>query len=188
MKTKKNTVKLTEGELKKIISESVKKIVNEEFGVDMEDTLAWVKKKKPNMSPKEQQRFAQNIINKRSNSSASTTSVSPNLSTYAEVKKAVIEYMNEKWPGDYENGKTHYKAALKALGFRSDGYDAYGANAYTNGKVRVTVYYDRGEGYWEMEESQGRSNTTDNFYNTSSEMHDAYGIYGRGSQEDPWNR
>lgn len=31
MKTKKNTVKLTEGELKKIISESVKKIVNEGY-------------------------------------------------------------------------------------------------------------------------------------------------------------
>ena len=79
METKKNTIKLTESELKRVISESVKRVLNEEFGIDMQDTLAWVQKKNPNMSPKEQQRFAQNIINKRgkSQTSASTNTPSP---------------------------------------------------------------------------------------------------------------
>ncbi len=38
-----------------------------------------------------------------------------------------------------------------------------------------------------MEEASGRSDTTDDFYNTSSEMRDEYGNYGRGDYEDPWN-
>ena len=109
------------------------------------------------------------------------------LRTYSEVSDAVYDYMENHWPGDLDNGKTHYKAALKGLGFWDDGYDEYGANAYSNGKVRVAVYYDRGDCCWQMEEANGKSDTTDNFYNTSSDMHDEYGIYGRGSLEDPWN-
>ena len=87
----------------------------------------------------------------------------------------------------WKKGKTHYKTALKALGFTRDGYDQYGAEAYSNGKVRVAVFYDRGEGYWDMEPASGKSDTTDDFYNSSSEMRDEYGNYGRGSYEDPWN-
>lgn len=36
-----------------------------EFGVDFDTTLEWVKKKNPNMSADEQEKFAQNIINKK---------------------------------------------------------------------------------------------------------------------------
>ena len=39
MKTKKNTVKLTEGELKKIISESVKRVLKENAAFDVQDNL-----------------------------------------------------------------------------------------------------------------------------------------------------
>lgn len=109
------------------------------------------------------------------------------LSTYKEVKEAVNKYHEEKHPDYLETGKTYYKEALKSLGFRSDGYDMYGSNAYTNGKVRVAVYYDRGDCFWIMEEAQGRSNTTDNFYNTASEMRNEFGVYGCGSMYDPWN-
>lgn len=112
----------------------------------------------------------------------------PVLRTYREVSDAVYDYAERNWPGDLESGKTHYKAALKALGFTRDGYDQYGADAYSNGKVRVAVFYDRGEGCWDMEEASGRSDTTDDFYNTSSEMQDEYGNYGSGSFEDPWNK
>ena len=35
------------------------------FGVDFDTTLEWVRKKNPNMSTEEQERFAQNIINKK---------------------------------------------------------------------------------------------------------------------------
>lgn len=114
-------------------------------------------------------------------------SKAPVLRTYKEVSDAVYDYTERNWPGDLERGKTHYKAALKALGFTRDGYDQYGAEAYSNGMVRVAVFYDRGEGYWDMEDASGKSDTTDDFYNTSSEMHDEYGNYGGGSFEDPWN-
>ena len=111
----------------------------------------------------------------------------PVLRTYKEVSDAVYDYTEKTWPGDLEMGKTHYKAALKALGFTRDGYDQYGAEAFSNGMVRVAVFYDRGEGFWDMEPASGKSDTTDDFYNTSSEMRDEYGNYGRGSFEDPWN-
>lgn len=117
----------------------------------------------------------------------SSSDKAPVLRTYKEVSDAVYDYTERNWPGDLDSGKTHYKAALKALGFMRDGYDQYGAEAYSNGKVRVAVFYDRGEGFWDMEEASGKSDTTDDFYNTSSEMHDEYGNYGRGSFEDPWN-
>lgn len=65
----KQTIRLNESQfnnfVKKVVKESVKRVLNEQYGVDFDDTLAWVKRKKPNMSPQEQERFAQNIINKR---------------------------------------------------------------------------------------------------------------------------
>ena len=61
----KKAIRLTESDLHRIVKESVNKILKEEFGVDFEDTLKWVQNKKPNMSPEEQKRFAQNIINKQ---------------------------------------------------------------------------------------------------------------------------
>ena len=179
------SIKLNEAHIRKIVKESVKRLLKEEYGVDFEDTLAWVKKKKPNMSPEEQQKFAANIIFKKKRESQQTSA--GQYKTFKEVEKAVRDLVNQKFPGDEERGVTHYKWALNALGFRADGYDQYGACAFTNGIVRVTVWYNR-EGYWCMEEASGRSETTDNFYNTSSEMHDVYGNYGRGGYTDPWNR
>lgn len=56
---------LQESKLRAIIKEGIQKVLNEEYGVDIKDTLAWVQKKHPDMSPEEQERFAKNIINKR---------------------------------------------------------------------------------------------------------------------------
>ena len=161
-------------------------LIMKNFGIDYESTLKWVQKKKPNMTLKEQEKFAKNIMAKKARENAMKESAKI-YRTYKDVENAVREYQIAHWPEDYENGKTHYKASLKALGFVEDAYDQYGACAYTNGIVRVAVFYDRGDCYWDMEEAQGYSATTDNFYNTSSEMHDMYGVYGRGSYEDPWN-
>lgn len=61
----KKTIRLTESELKGLIRESVKAVLNEQYGVDFEDTLRWVQKKNPNMSPEEQEQFAKNIIRKQ---------------------------------------------------------------------------------------------------------------------------
>lgn len=62
---KKQTIRLNENQLRQIVKESVKKVLNEEYGVDFEDTLRWVQKKNPNMPQEEQERFAKNIIKKR---------------------------------------------------------------------------------------------------------------------------
>lgn len=62
---KKQTIRLNESQLRRIVKESVKRVLKEEYGVDFEDTLRWVQKKNPNMSPEEQERFAKNIIRKR---------------------------------------------------------------------------------------------------------------------------
>ena len=51
--------------MRAIIKEGIKKVLNEEYGVDIQDTLAWVQRKHPDMSPEEQERFARNIIKKR---------------------------------------------------------------------------------------------------------------------------
>ena len=40
------------------MSAKMKKVLNEEYGVDFQDTLAWVQRKHPDMSPEEQERFA----------------------------------------------------------------------------------------------------------------------------------
>ena len=56
---------LQESKLRAIIKEGIKKVLNEEYGVDIQDTLAWVQRKHPDMSPEEQERFARNIIKKR---------------------------------------------------------------------------------------------------------------------------
>ena len=50
------TIRLTESNLHKIIKESVKQILrennilNEAYGIDIDDTLAWVQKKRPDLS------------------------------------------------------------------------------------------------------------------------------------------
>ena len=54
-----------ESKLRAIIKEGIQKVLNEEYGVDIQDTLAWVQRKHPDMSPEEQERFAKNIIKKR---------------------------------------------------------------------------------------------------------------------------
>ena len=177
---------LNEGHLRKIISESIRKMLKGEYGVDFDDTLAWVQRKRPDMTPQEQFKFAANIYFKKKREARQASA--KQYKTFDEVKKAVYAFSNENFPGDEERGVTHYKYALRILGFVPDGYDQYGAYAFTNGIVRVAVYYDRGDQCWYMEEASGRSETTDNFYNTSSEMHDERGNYGRGSYSDPWNR
>lgn len=62
---KKQIIRLNENQIKRVVMESVKKVLNEEFGVDFENTLNWVKKKYPNMPKDEQEKFAINIINKK---------------------------------------------------------------------------------------------------------------------------
>jgi hypothetical protein len=62
---KKQVIRINENQLRQIVTESVKRVLNEEYGVDYEDTLRWVQKKKPDMSPEEQEQFAKNIIRKR---------------------------------------------------------------------------------------------------------------------------
>lgn len=59
-------IRLTEQQLHRVIKESVKKILKESsnYGMTMEDTLAWVKRIKPQMNPKEQYKFALNILKK----------------------------------------------------------------------------------------------------------------------------
>ena len=41
----KQTIRLNERQLRQIVTESVKRVLNEEYGVDYEDTLRWVQKK-----------------------------------------------------------------------------------------------------------------------------------------------
>ena len=62
---KKQVIRLTESQFHQIVKESVNRILNEQYGVDFEDTLRWVQKKKPDMSPEEQEQFAKNIIRRR---------------------------------------------------------------------------------------------------------------------------
>lgn len=100
-----------------------------------------------------------------------------NLKTYKGVEEAVHNWHLENMKEMYENGRTAYKKALKEFGFEFDGYDMYGANCYSNGYVRVSVYYDHGDCCWCMEQAYGRSRTTDNFYNTPNDTPDMYGMY-----------
>lgn len=99
------------------------------------------------------------------------------LDNFKEVEVAVEEWQRDNHLKEYEQGKTFYKAALLSLGFTRDGYDEYGSNVYSNGYVRVAVFYDRGDCCWYMEEAQGKSDTTDNFYNTNNDEPDMYGYY-----------
>jgi hypothetical protein len=77
---------LNENQIKKIIKETVKRILNEQYGVDMQDTLAWVRKKFPNKSNAEQIKFAQNIINKTAKSMASSTQTKPQNISSTQTK------------------------------------------------------------------------------------------------------
>lgn len=99
------------------------------------------------------------------------------LDSYEKVEIAVESWQRNNHPNDYAKGKTFYKAALLALGFTEDGYDEYGSKAYYNGQVRVAVFYDHGDCCWYMEKAQGRTDTTDNFYNTPNDEPDIYGNY-----------
>lgn len=85
------TLSLNETQIKKIIKETVKRILNEQYGVDMQDTLAWVRKKFPNKSNAEQIKFAQNIINKTAKSMASSTQTKSqnNINDIGKVGKYV---------------------------------------------------------------------------------------------------
>ena len=42
---KKQVIRINENQLKQIVKESVNRILNEQYGVDFEDTLRWVQKK-----------------------------------------------------------------------------------------------------------------------------------------------
>lgn len=65
IRTNKKIVRLTESDLRKIVRESIKTTLNEmAYGTDFDDTLKWVQRKKPNISPSSQERFARNIMNK----------------------------------------------------------------------------------------------------------------------------
>ena len=98
------------------------------------------------------------------------------LDTYQKVYEAVYKIHIERYAEDYKKSVTHYKQILTELGFYQDGYDMYGSRVYSNGFVHVAVYYDRGERCWFIEEAQGKSNHTDNFYNTTSD--EPYGCNG----------
>ena len=96
----KQTIRLTESELKHIIRESVKRVLNEQ-----------------------------------------RVNTSVKYRTYKEVEDAVYAWLEEKYPEGWGNdGQPHQIEALRALGFVDDGYDQYGARAFTNGAVRVTVW------------------------------------------------
>lgn len=99
------------------------------------------------------------------------------LDNFKEVEAAVDKWQRDNHLKEYEQGKTFYKAALLSLGFTRKGYDKYGSNVYSNGYVRVAVFYDRGDCCWYMEEAQGKSDTTDDFYNTTNDEPDMYGYY-----------
>lgn len=58
-------IRLNENQLNEIVKESVIRLLNEQYGVDFEDTLNWVKRKKPDMSSQEQEMFARNIIKRK---------------------------------------------------------------------------------------------------------------------------
>lgn len=62
----KKLIKLTESDLHRIIKESVKQVLNESsnYGITYEDTMQWVKTKKPEMKPEDQNRFVLNILKK----------------------------------------------------------------------------------------------------------------------------
>jgi hypothetical protein len=59
-------IRITESALRKIVKESVKQVLNESsnYGITYEDTMQWVKNKKPEMKPEEQHRFVLNILKK----------------------------------------------------------------------------------------------------------------------------
>ena len=62
----KQIIRLTETQLHNVIKESVKRVLQESsnYGITMEDTLAWVQNKQPQMNPQEQIKFALNILKK----------------------------------------------------------------------------------------------------------------------------
>lgn len=134
----KRTIRLTESELHNIIKESVNILLQEKFGVDFEDTIKWVRFKRPDMSREEQERFAQNIINKtKRNSLINNQDVSHNV---YQIGKRGLSNNNRK----FMLGPHHCYAvgALeKDLGF--DMFDIvkdFSCNVYRTGFAQRGTY------------------------------------------------
>ncbi len=108
------------------------------------------------------------------------------MANYKQASDEIYDYWERHWSKDFTC--EHFVDAIKALGYKSDGYDEYGSRCYYKDGVRIALYFDRGDYCWCIEQAQGESETTDNFYNTSSEMCDIYGNYGCGDYEDDLNR
>lgn len=80
-------IRLTEGQLNRVIINTAKRLMREmAYGVDFEDTIAWVQRKFPNMSPAEQERFARNIIAKKARQNGETAPVSAPVSAPAPAE------------------------------------------------------------------------------------------------------
>lgn len=102
-----------------------------------------------------------------------------NFKTYEELESFVHEWHVEHYGENYGWGdNSNYREVLcNVLNFYPDGYDQYGARCYSNGILRVAVFYNHGERYWQMEPAQGSSETSYNFYNTTNDVPDIYGYY-----------
>lgn len=61
--------RLNESKAVRIVKDMMRMALNEQYGVDFNDTLRWVMKRFPNMTQKEQEKFATNIISKKHNES-----------------------------------------------------------------------------------------------------------------------
>jgi len=104
---KKQTIMLNESQLRRIVKESVNRMLNEEYGVDFEDTLRWVQKKFPEKSPQEQERFARNIINKknRANPNGNVNNKPKEKPSHFRNIQELFNYYGipySKWTGDID--------------------------------------------------------------------------------------
>lgn len=135
-------IKLTENKLRQMISESVKNILNEEFGVDFNDTLRWVQRKNPNMHYEDAEKFAINIIKKRENQRLSAeTSNTPNTDNIPLKKRFLFNYFTVA-PGscgidikDVQTDKIHghaFKTPTQALKWRKNTLEYIVKNIPTN--------------------------------------------------------
>ena len=89
---KKQTIRLNEADFHRIVKQAVKNVLNEQYGVDFDDTLAWVKRKKPDMPPQEQEMFARNIIRKKQKQNT------PKPETFNSLKELLKYYdANLRW-------------------------------------------------------------------------------------------
>lgn len=99
----KQRIRINESQFKQIVKECVKILLNEEFGVDFDNTIAWVKKKHPEMSEEEQEKFANNIINKRKKQN---TEKAEDISSYSTKWEDAIKKIEKYYPnsdfGEYD--------------------------------------------------------------------------------------